>query len=126
MKKKLTGKQERFCQEYVVDSNGTRSAIAAGYSKRTADVIAAENLVKPSIAERIAELRAETAKEFKLSKEAVIDMMVDVAKNGEQEANRVRCIDMLGKVIGVYEEDNSQQATQIAVQYYAPKKNKDK
>lgn len=33
----LTPKQERFVQEYLVDSNATRAAQAAGYSERTAE-----------------------------------------------------------------------------------------
>lgn len=32
---KLTKKQEAFCQEYVVDFNGTQAAIRAGYSGKT-------------------------------------------------------------------------------------------
>lgn len=33
---KLTPKQERFCQEYIIDLNGTQAAIRAGYSEKTA------------------------------------------------------------------------------------------
>lgn len=33
---KLTGKQERFVEEYLVDLNGTQAAIRAGYSERSA------------------------------------------------------------------------------------------
>ncbi len=49
----MTGKQAMFCREYVIDWNGKRSAIAAGYSERTADVIASQNLVKVKIMEWI-------------------------------------------------------------------------
>lgn len=45
----LTDKQKRFCEEYVIDWNGTRAAIASGYSKKTAKEIASENLTKPNI-----------------------------------------------------------------------------
>jgi len=43
----LTGKQERFCEEYVIDMNATQSAIRAGYSKDTSYSIGHENLKKP-------------------------------------------------------------------------------
>lgn len=60
---KLTHKQEKFCQNYIItNGNGTQSAIAAGYSPNTAQVIASENLTKPLIIDRIAELRAPTDK----------------------------------------------------------------
>ena len=36
MDKKLTAKQQRFCEEYPVDLNATQAAIRAGYSERTA------------------------------------------------------------------------------------------
>ena len=32
----LTRKQELFCQEYIVDYNGTKAAIRAGYEERSA------------------------------------------------------------------------------------------
>lgn len=45
----LTEKQKIFCREYIYDWNGTRAAIAAGYSEKTATVIASENLTKPNV-----------------------------------------------------------------------------
>lgn len=33
---KLTAKQQRFCDEYLVDLNATQAAIRAGYSEKTA------------------------------------------------------------------------------------------
>lgn len=33
---KLTAKQQRFCDEYLIDLNATQAAIRAGYSKKTA------------------------------------------------------------------------------------------
>ena len=44
---KLTEKQKRFCDEYLIDLNATQAAIRAGYSKKTAKVIGQENLTKP-------------------------------------------------------------------------------
>ena len=55
-KKKLTPKQEQFCLEYLIDLNATQAAIRAGYSKKTAQVIGSENLVKPLVQERVTEL----------------------------------------------------------------------
>lgn len=52
--KKLTPKQKRFISEYRKDCNATRSAIAAGYSKKTAYSIGQENLTKPEIMAAIA------------------------------------------------------------------------
>lgn len=61
---KLTAKQEKFCNEYLVDLNATQAAIRAGYSEKTATAIGAENLTKPYITDfiqiRLKEIQQET------------------------------------------------------------------
>lgn len=56
---KMTAKQQRFCDEYLIDLNATQAAIRAGYSKKTAGVIGDENLKKPYIREYIDNRMAE-------------------------------------------------------------------
>lgn len=53
---KLTVKEEKFCQEYIKDFNATQAAIRAKYSKSSAKQIGYENLTKPYLKNRIAEL----------------------------------------------------------------------
>ena len=55
MAAKLTAKQRRFCDEYLIDMNAAQAAIRAGYSKKTAKQIGQENLTKPDLQEYIAE-----------------------------------------------------------------------
>lgn len=52
-------KYEMFCQQYSIDSNGKRSAIAAGYSKKTAEVRASQLLRILKVAERVRRLQLE-------------------------------------------------------------------
>ena len=52
---KLTLKQKRFADEYIITGNATESAVKAGYSKNTARSIGQENLTKPDIKNYIAE-----------------------------------------------------------------------
>lgn len=52
---KLTPKQRQFVEEYLIDLNGTKAAIRAGYSVKTARAIGNENLTKPDIAAAIEE-----------------------------------------------------------------------
>ena len=49
----LSPKQKRFVEEYLIDLNGTQAALRAGYSLKTAPVIASENLRKPYIQEAL-------------------------------------------------------------------------
>lgn len=46
---KLTEKQKKFADYYIESGNATQAAIKAGYSKKTAYKIGAENLRKPQI-----------------------------------------------------------------------------
>lgn len=55
----LTGKQKRFCEEYIFDFNATRAAKEAGYSEDTAYSIGSENLKKPEIQAYIKELQSD-------------------------------------------------------------------
>lgn len=61
--KKLSEKQKAFCREYLIDFNGTRAAIASGYSKKTARSVASENLTKPDIQKEIQRIADEKLKE---------------------------------------------------------------
>lgn len=45
----MTAKQLAFCQEYVVDKNGTQAAIRAGYSDKTANEQASRLLTNVNI-----------------------------------------------------------------------------
>ncbi|MGR9106822.1 MAG: terminase small subunit [Gammaproteobacteria bacterium] len=45
----LTRQQKRFCEHYAATGNATESATLAGYSRKTAYSIGAENLKKPEI-----------------------------------------------------------------------------
>src|SRR5688572_2954590 len=69
---KLTIKQENFCNEYLIDLNGTRALIRAGFSENGAAVEAHKLLRNPKIQKRIAELRASMEKGFNVTKERII------------------------------------------------------
>ena len=68
----LTAKQQRFCEEYLIDLNATQAAIRAGYSVKTATIIGHENLTKPNISNLIKDKQAEIAERNKLKADDVI------------------------------------------------------
>lgn len=76
---KLTQKQEKFCNEYLIDLNGSRAARAAGYSEATACSIGWENLRKPEIQQRIQELRDEMAKGLNITRERIAQEYARIA-----------------------------------------------
>ena len=76
---KLTPKQARFVQEYLIDLNAAQAAIRAGYSAKTARVIGHENLTKPDIAAAIEKAMAERAERTELTADWVIDELRKIA-----------------------------------------------
>lgn len=61
--RKLTAKQVQFCFEYLANGmNGTKAALKAGYSPRTAHEIARENLKKPEIEKEISQMQDNLAR----------------------------------------------------------------
>lgn len=103
----LTEKQKRFCEEYLVDLNATQSAIRAGYSKKVARSIGAENLTKPDIQQYIEDLRAEQSKRTEITADKVLEELGSVAFNRDIECNgrdKVRALELIGQHIGMFTE----------------------
>ena len=71
--------------EYLVDLNATQAAIRAGYSKKTARSIAAENLAKPYIQEKIAEAKRERSEVARIDAEWVLTQAVELFQRCMQE-----------------------------------------
>ena len=111
--KKLTLKEESFCEHYVNDlermSNGTQSAIAAGYSEKTACQIASENLRKPYIRARIQELYDEKTDIKAELRERVVSEYKKLAfeENTDKVSNtdKIKALDKLGLYSNMLEED---------------------
>jgi len=63
---------ERFCKEYVIDLNGKRAAIAAGYSASTAESKASQMLRIDKVKARIAELQEKKSDKLGSTAEKVL------------------------------------------------------
>lgn len=74
----LTDKQEMFCREYLIDLNATQAAIRAGYSAKTANRTASENMSKPDIQSRIAELKAQRNDLVGINATYVLNRLVEI------------------------------------------------
>lgn len=127
-KDKLTLKQKRFADEYIISGNATQSAIKAGYSKKTAGVIAVENLEKPNIKAYIDERLKELDDKAIAKQEEVLQYLTAVMRGqsksavvvieglGEglsearlinktpDEKDRIKAAELLGKRYGAFTE----------------------
>jgi len=71
-KRELTNRQKMFCKEYLVDLNGTASAIRAGYSAKTAEVAASRLLSNVKISAAIHAEMGKRAQKTEITAERVI------------------------------------------------------
>ena len=76
---KLTDKQKRFCEEYLIDLNATQAAIRAGYSQKTAFSIGVENLKKPLVQEYLQKLMDERSQRTEITADRVLQELAAIA-----------------------------------------------
>ncbi|MBO5664249.1 MAG: terminase small subunit [Bacteroidales bacterium] len=124
MATKMTAKQQRFCDEYLIGLNATQAAIRAGYSEKTARAMGAENLTKPYIKEYIDQRMAEKEAALIASQDEVLKYLTrvlrgesfssvlarneeggeDVIEKQPDEKERLKAAELLGKRYGLYTE----------------------
>lgn len=85
MNGKLTAKQERFIDEYLIDLNATQAAIRAGYSEKTAYAIGNENLKKPDIQNVINEKLKSKQDATIADQEEVLRTLTKILRREEKE-----------------------------------------
>lgn len=77
--KKLTPKQQRFVDEYLIDLNATQAAIRAGYSKKTASIIGFELLRIPKVAAAIEAGMKKREKRTEITQDRVLKELSRIA-----------------------------------------------
>lgn len=77
--KKLTPKQQRFVDEYLIDLNATQAAIRAGYSARTAAWIGTQLLTKTHIADKVNERITRRSQRTEITQDMVLERWWELA-----------------------------------------------
>ena len=75
----LNPKQQRFCEEYLIDLNATQAAIRAGYSVKTANEQGARLLVNVSVSREIERLQAVQSRRTGITADRVIRELAKIA-----------------------------------------------
>lgn len=76
---KLTAKQQRFCDEYLIDLNATQAAIRAGYSPKTAEQAASRLLTIVKVSDEIKREMAERSKRTGINQDRVVQELAKLA-----------------------------------------------
>lgn len=102
---KLTKKERIFADEYVKTTNGTQSAITAGYSEKTASVTASKMLRKPKVRQYIDAIMDERSKDTIATADEVLEYLTRVVRGEEKDAfgldvsvaDKTKAAELLGK-----------------------------
>ena len=128
---KLTIKQKKFADEYIRLGNSTQAAINAGYSKKTARQIGADNLSKAYIREYINEKMDALDKKKTMQIKEIMEELTSIARGELKEerldkdgnivetrplfADRLKAMDMLGKRYGMWNGMAQEAASQTVI-----------
>lgn len=98
---KLTLKQKRFADEYIISANATAAAIKAGYSKKTARSIGQENLTKPDIKAYIDERLEKLESEKIATQEEVLQYLTSIMRGDQQEKTLISVGEFGQKIVDI-------------------------
>ncbi|WP_159796484.1 terminase small subunit [Streptococcus halichoeri] len=99
--RKLTLKQKRFADEYIISANATAAAIKAGYSKKTARSIGQENLTKPDIKAYIDERLEKLESEKIATQEEVLQYLTSIMRGDQQEKTLISIGELGQKIVDI-------------------------
>lgn len=103
---KLTDKQKRFVEEYLVDLNATQAAIRAGYSAKTARSQGQRLLTKADIQAELARRQETYAKRVEWTVEEILADLKGIATDPAQRpADRLKAYELGGKHLGMFTEN---------------------
>lgn len=129
---RLTIKQRKFIESYIVSGNATQAAIEAGYSKKTAAQTGNENLRKPDIMKALEKRTEELQSEKVDSQQDIIEFLSSVRRGEVKEklvtpsgmivevpakiTDRVKAAELMGKRYAMWTENRNINATVGPVQ----------
>lgn len=124
----FTAKQQRFCDEYLIDLNATQAAIRAGYSEKYANTNASKLLQITTVKEFISKRMEEKESELIADQDEVLKYLTSVMRGVSQaeivvvegtgdgcsaartmqkapdEKERLKAAELLGKRYGLYKD----------------------
>lgn len=124
---KLTMKQEKFVEAFMISGNATQAALEAGYSKKTAKQAGAENLSKPYLAAEIKRRTEELQNEKVDTQQDIVEYLSAVRRGQVMEtivtpsgmkvqvpakiSDRNKAAELMGKRYAMWTENRNINAT---------------
>ena len=106
---KLSPKQLRFVEEYLIDSNASAAAVRAGYSPKTSKEQGHRMLTKAHISAEINKRQSEHSKKLEITKEGLLKDLMDIAQDNKKgfPPSAIKAIEVIGKWLGMDKPDDS-------------------
>ncbi len=117
---KLTPKQERFVQEYLVDLNATAAAKRAGYSEKRASELGYQLLQKTTVQAAIGEAMQNRSRRTEITQDYVIEKLKEITDKDASDvqdsdlkySNKLKALELLGRHVGAFERQAAPEAAQ--------------
>ena len=123
--RKLTERQRRFCEEYLIDGNASQAAIRAGYSKRSSTVVSTTLMKNPQVQAYLKKLLDELHSAKVADAQEVLEYLTSVMRGEQSEQtlqligdgmqditsidvaakDRLKAAELLGKRYGIFKEN---------------------
>lgn len=123
--RKLTERQRRFCEEYLIDGNASQAAIRAGYSKRSATVVSTTLMKNPQVQAYLKELLEKLHSAKVADAQEVLEYLTSIMRGEQREQtlqligdgmqditaidvaakDRLKAAELLGKRYGIFKEN---------------------
>lgn len=122
---KMTERQRRFCEEYLIDGNASQAAIRAGYSKRNSTVVSTTLMKNPRVQAHLKELLDELHSAKVANAQEVLEYLTSIMRGEQREQtlqligdgmqditaidvaarDRLKAAELLGKRYGIFKEN---------------------
>lgn len=122
---KMTERQRRFCEEYLIDGNASQAAIRAGYSKRSATVVSTTLMKNPQVQAYLKKLLDELHSAKVADAQEVLEYLTSIMRGEQREQtlqligdgmqditaidvaakDRLKAAELLGKRYGIFKEN---------------------
>lgn len=135
MSKKLTLKQKKFADEYIICGNATEAAIKAGYSKKYTNTNANKLLQNTTVKKYIDERLEEIDNKKIMDQKEVLELLTRIARGEEVEEilaldgtggqepteievsmkDRIKAAELLGKRYGMWTEKLEVESNMVVI-----------
>lgn len=122
---KMTERQRRFCEEYLIDGNASQAAIRAGYSKRNSTVVSTTLMKNPQVQAHLKKLLDELHSAKVADAQEVLEYLTSIMRGEQREQtlqligdgmqditaidvaakDRLKAAELLGKRYGIFKEN---------------------